>query len=151
MCRWWPNIECWFGSHLIFQGIGTSIARKPYIFVIFQGGSGPPVPPPLGSTHNTPMGGYLNIWSNKYSVFIFPPKFDILFHTCHKLWTEICETNQHFNIVANRKLASTYKPVAFRSVHTGIEPPFLLIIYYAITACMTRSFTSRNYLLKEKW
>ena len=29
-------------------------------------------------------------------------------------------------IVANRKLASTNKPVAFRSVHTGIEPPFLL-------------------------
>ena len=29
-------------------------------------------------------------------------------------------------IVTNRKLASTNKPVAFRSVHTGIEPPFLL-------------------------
>ena len=28
-----------------FQGIRTSIAKKPYIFVIFQGGSGPPVPP----------------------------------------------------------------------------------------------------------
>ena len=32
----------------IFQGIPTCIARKPYIFVIFQGGggggSGPPVP-----------------------------------------------------------------------------------------------------------
>ena len=34
-----------------FQGIGTSIARKPYIFVIFQGGGGggvrPPLSPPL--------------------------------------------------------------------------------------------------------
>ena len=37
-------------------------------------------------------------------------------------------------IVANMKHASTYSPVAFRSVHTGIEPPFLLKIYYAITA-----------------
>ena len=35
------------GSFVIFQGIRTSIAKKPYIFVIFQGGSGPPVPPPL--------------------------------------------------------------------------------------------------------
>ena len=41
----WPNIECWLGSLVIFQGIQTSIARKPYIFVVFQGGSGPPVPP----------------------------------------------------------------------------------------------------------
>ena len=41
-------------------------------------------------------------------------------------------------IVADRKHASTYSPVAFRSVHTGIEPPFLLKIYYAITACMTQ-------------
>ena len=29
----------------IFQGIQTCIARKPYIFVIFQWGSGPPVSP----------------------------------------------------------------------------------------------------------
>ena len=53
-------------------------------------------------------------------------------------------------IVANRKLASTNKPVDFRSEHTGIEPPFLLKIYYAITACMTLGFTSRKYRLKEK-
>ena len=46
--RWWPNIKCWLGSFVIFQGVRTSIARKPYIFVIFQGGggSGPPVPHP---------------------------------------------------------------------------------------------------------
>ena len=36
----------------MFQGICTSIAKKPYIFVIFQGGggSGPPVPT-FGSMH----------------------------------------------------------------------------------------------------
>ena len=33
-CRWWPNIECWLGSFVIVQGIGNSIAKKPYIFVI---------------------------------------------------------------------------------------------------------------------
>ena len=55
-----------------------------------------------------------------------------------------------FPIAADRKHASTYSPVAFRSVHTGIEPPFLLKIYYAITACMTQGFTSRKYRLKEK-
>ena len=33
-----------------FQGILTSIAKKPYIFVIYQRGSGPPVPTP-GSAH----------------------------------------------------------------------------------------------------
>ena len=38
--RWWPNIECWLGSFVIFQGIRTSIAKKPYIFVIFQWGGG---------------------------------------------------------------------------------------------------------------
>ena len=36
-CRWWPNIECLLSNFVIFQGIGTSIAKKPYIFVIFQG------------------------------------------------------------------------------------------------------------------
>ena len=30
------------------QGIRTSIAQKPYIFVIFQGGPDPRVPPPPG-------------------------------------------------------------------------------------------------------
>ena len=40
-----PNIECWLGSFVIFQGIRTSIAKKTYIFVIFRG-TGPPAPPP---------------------------------------------------------------------------------------------------------
>ena len=34
--RRWPNIECWFGSFVIFQRIRTSMAKKPYIFVIVQ-------------------------------------------------------------------------------------------------------------------
>ena len=39
------NIECWLGRFVIFQGIRTSIAKKTYIFGIFQGGgSGPPDP-----------------------------------------------------------------------------------------------------------
>ena len=35
---------------VIFQGIRTSIAKEPYIFVIFQGGLTPP--PPSGSAHD---------------------------------------------------------------------------------------------------
>ena len=34
------NIECWLGSFVTFQGIRTRIAKKPYIFAIFQGGGG---------------------------------------------------------------------------------------------------------------
>ena len=42
--RWWPKIERWFGSFVILNGIGTSVDKKPYINVIFQGGGGgPPV------------------------------------------------------------------------------------------------------------
>ena len=48
--RWWQNIKCWLGRFVIFQEIRTSITRKPYNFVIFQRGSGPPVPP-SGSAH----------------------------------------------------------------------------------------------------
>ena len=32
---------------MIFQGIRTSIAKKPYVFVIFKGGPDPMPPPPL--------------------------------------------------------------------------------------------------------
>ena len=37
-----------------YQGIRTSITRKPYKFVIFQGGLEPlpPPPPPSGSAHD---------------------------------------------------------------------------------------------------
>ena len=37
----------------IFQGILTSIAQEPYIFVIFQGGGSGPVPPPPLDPHMT--------------------------------------------------------------------------------------------------
>ena len=42
--------HCWLDRFVIFQGIRTSIAKKRYIFVIFHGRSGPPVPP-SGSAH----------------------------------------------------------------------------------------------------
>ena len=41
-----PNIECWLGIFVIFQGIWTSNAKKPYNLWFFRGeGVGPPVPP----------------------------------------------------------------------------------------------------------
>ena len=47
-CRWWPYIEWWLGSFVIFRGSGPVLLRKP-IFCDFSGGggggSGPPVPP----------------------------------------------------------------------------------------------------------
>ena len=45
---WFPNIECWFCSFVIFSGSGPVL-----LFVIFQRGSGPPAPPPSGSAHGT--------------------------------------------------------------------------------------------------
>ena len=53
-----PNIEFWLGSFVIFQGIRISIAKKPFIFVISQGGVRtpcPPPPPPSGSAHVEPL------------------------------------------------------------------------------------------------
>ena len=50
--HWRADDGC-FGSFEIFQGIRTSIAKKPYIFVIFQEGGPDPLPPtPAGSTHD---------------------------------------------------------------------------------------------------
>ena len=50
---WWaddgPTLNAGLAAFVIFQGIQTSIAEKPYIFVNFHRGSGPPVPPPSGS------------------------------------------------------------------------------------------------------
>ena len=60
---WWLNIECWPGSFVIFQGIWTRIAKKPYIFVIFQRGGGgvrTPGPPMQMNCHWS----YCNILNN---------------------------------------------------------------------------------------
>ena len=46
-CWWWPNVECWLGRFWEFQGIRSSIAKKFYVFVIFQVGGCPP----YGSAH----------------------------------------------------------------------------------------------------
>ena len=54
--EWRPNIECWHGSFVIFQGVRTSIAKKPYIFCDFSGGgSGPPPLPPLDQRKTRPV------------------------------------------------------------------------------------------------
>ena len=49
--RCWPNIECWLGSFVIFQGILTSIA-KTLNFCDFSGEGGPN---PLSSLQDPPM------------------------------------------------------------------------------------------------
>ena len=36
---WWPNIKCWLCSFVIFQGIETSIVKKPFLW--FFSGAGP--------------------------------------------------------------------------------------------------------------
>ena len=44
--RRWPNIKCWLCNFVIVKEIRTSIAKEPYIIVIFQGRPDP-LPPPL--------------------------------------------------------------------------------------------------------
>ena len=44
----WSNFACWLGRLVLFQGILTSVTKKPYILVIFQEGGGGLTPcPPL--------------------------------------------------------------------------------------------------------
>ena len=57
---------------MISQGIRTSIAKKPYIFVIFQGGGGGLTVPTSGSTHA--------IYSNLHSMNIY--LFILLLNIC---------------------------------------------------------------------
>ena len=52
--RWWAYGGQTLNAGLvavIFQGIRTCIAIKPYIFLIFQEGPDPCPPPPFGSAH----------------------------------------------------------------------------------------------------
>ena len=39
-CRCWSHIESWFGSSVIFQGIGPILLRNLNVFAIFQRGGG---------------------------------------------------------------------------------------------------------------
>ena len=58
------TFECWLGSFVIFQGIRTSIAKKPYRFVIFQGGGGPesiPLSAPSGSVYANASGQIMQL------------------------------------------------------------------------------------------
>ena len=44
-CRWWPNIQCWLGSFVIFRGSGPILLENAIFLCFFSGGSGHPVPP----------------------------------------------------------------------------------------------------------
>ena len=52
---WWPTVERWLGSFVIFQRIWTSIAKELHSFVIFKGVGGGGQDPlstlPFGSVH----------------------------------------------------------------------------------------------------
>ena len=61
------NIDCFLGSFGIFQGIRTSIAKKPFIFCDLSEGSGPPAPSPL----DPPMLKILAQREKEFGSFIF--------------------------------------------------------------------------------
>ena len=40
-CQWWPNIECWLGSFVIFRGSGCVLLKIPiFLWFFFCGGGG---------------------------------------------------------------------------------------------------------------
>ena len=42
--QWWPNIEFWLCSFVIFSGSGPVLRRNPIFLWFFRGESGPPAP-----------------------------------------------------------------------------------------------------------
>ena len=46
-CRWWPNIECWLGSYVIFRGSRPVLLRNPIFLWIFRGGGPDTLSPPM--------------------------------------------------------------------------------------------------------
>ena len=88
----------------IFQGIRTCIARKPYIFVIFQGSPDPlPPPPPLWihtwdwSTESAPCEWWLRyLWSNIYlPCAVFGLVVQLCARTAKALWSLCCAKTGH--------------------------------------------------------
>ena len=95
---------------MIFQGIRISIAKKPYIFVIFRGGGGGPelLPPtPCGSAHEhldaclTADPGVASSIPARYHTFveidheiistvILHPSADLLKKGCCQLQAKVC-------------------------------------------------------------
>ena len=62
--------HCWLSSFVIFQGILTSIAKKPYISYDFSGGGGVrrPCPPPLSRSAHV----YAQMMLDPYRKFLSP-------------------------------------------------------------------------------
>ena len=69
------GVACWLSSFVIFQEIRTSIAKKPYNFVIVQGVSGTLSPPPpldprmISSKNKVPHAAnhWETVWSGLYN------------------------------------------------------------------------------------
>ena len=79
--RWWPTVERWLGSFVIFQRIWTSIAKELHSFVIFKGvgGQDPLSTLPFGSVHG---------WEQKMSL-AGERLVSIKIHCSHKKPTEV--------------------------------------------------------------
>ena len=77
---------------VIFQGIRTSIAKKPYVFVIFKG-SGPPVPPGSAYDGTSHMLKYQSLIQT--SMLMYPTMLEVyilvwVFINIHKLCRRDC-------------------------------------------------------------
>ena len=100
--QWWPNIEYWHGSFIIFQGNWTSIAKKQY-FYVFQGGSGLPTPlPPPGSAHVCNQIERFITWTSVCNLALY--RFSKLVYRC--ILETVSGINIHLNILIFLMLSS---------------------------------------------
>ena len=71
--RWWPIMKYWLGSFVFFQGIRTSIAKEPYIFVIFQEGVPDSLSPPLDARMSKKSTFFVHIYNMELVAREFSP------------------------------------------------------------------------------
>ena len=93
------NIECWLSIFVIFQGILTSIAKKPYIFVIFRGWGG-------GGGLDPPLHPHINKDLHVYSHFLKLHEFALGGRVDAKTLTKItdCHVGGHFSLKCSKSV-----------------------------------------------
>ena len=131
---------------MIFQGIQTSIAKKPYIFVIFSGGGVWTPCPPSGSTHASVSIHGCYILAIDLCFRYFLAKFICLLPCLRDIFARICFCDEQCTVKFWEKTKQQKQNNNNRQQYSKNRANLTYPLVDAITGCNT--FREKTKLLK---
>ena len=139
-CRLWSKIESWLGSFMILRGSRPVMLNKNYIFVIFEGKFGPPVPPHMQGGTVSAHALHLPVSKSRANVLLVFQYPGVYLTWVETIWSQIrikseVGTVKHVEALQFFFLLAQISSIVFLNVKNLAFTPYSVCVCVCVCVC----------------